>query len=109
MINMRRVSVVLAVVCILAAEGCTAAGPTGGAAYPYDANAAIKLSDKFKRLKAPGTGRRAIQLTWGKGTCYPLYYFIPSLTRDMKYLVHHRAEAGQVQLHRLNLQTGESV
>jgi len=81
----------------------------GGAAYPYDPAAAIKLSDKFKSLKAPGTGRRAVQLTSGKATCYPLYYFIPSMTRDLNYLVYHRAEAGEVQLHRLNLQTGESV
>jgi len=78
-------------------------------AYPYDPTAAIKLSDKFKSIKAPGTGRRAIQLTSGKATCYPLYYFIPSMTRDLKFLVYHRAEAGEVQLHRLNLQTGESV
>ena len=76
------------------------------AAYPYDPDATIKLSDTFKSLKAPGTNRRAIQLTSGNATCYPLYYFIPSITRDMKYLVHHRAEAGEVQLHRLNLQTG---
>ena len=81
----------------------------GGAVYPYDPAAAIKLSDKFKSLKAPGTDRRAIQLTSGKATCYPLYYFIPSITQDLKYLVYHRAEAGEVQLHRLNLQTGESV
>ncbi len=69
----------------------------------------MPLSDTFKRLKAPGTGRAAVQLTAGTAFCYPLYYFIPSLTADAKYLIYHRAEAGQVQLHRLNLQTAESV
>lgn len=70
---------------------------------------AMPISDTFKRLNAPGTGRAAVQLTTGKAFCYPLYYFIPSLTADGKYLIHHRAEAGQVQLYRLNLRTGESV
>jgi hypothetical protein len=95
------------ILCILIAEGCTVTAKP--VAQAYDPSATIKLSDKFKSLKAPGTNRRAIQLTSGNATCYPLYYFIPSITRDMKYLVHHRAEAGEVQLHRLNLQTGESV
>ncbi len=69
----------------------------------------MPLSDRFKRLKAPGTGRTAVQLTSGKVFCYPLYYFIPSITKDAKYLIYHRAGDGEVQLHRLNLQTGESV
>ncbi len=68
----------------------------------------IKLSQSFQRLAAPGTGRRAIQLTSGKGFCYPMYYFIPSLSKDDRYLVYHRAEGGEVQLHRLDLTTGES-
>jgi len=82
---------------------------TKPAAYPYDKTRTIKLSDTFKRFKAPGTGRRAVQLTSGKGFCYPLYYFIPSITRDLKYLIYHRAEDREVQLHRLDLQTGKSV
>jgi unsaturated rhamnogalacturonyl hydrolase len=79
------------------------------AAYPYDKTRKINLSDTFKRLKAPGTGRLAIQLTSGDGFCYPLYYFIPSLTKDLKYLIYHRASGAGVQLYRLNLTTGESV
>jgi hypothetical protein len=69
----------------------------------------MPLSDSFRRLQAPETGRAAIQLTAGDAFCYPLYYFIPSFTQDAKYLIHHRAEKGEVQLHRLNLRTGESA
>ena len=58
---------------------------------------------------APGTNRAAVQLTSGQGVCYPLYYFIPSITKELKYLVYHRAKDRSVQLHRLNLETGESV
>ncbi len=69
----------------------------------------MPLSDRFKRLEAPGTGRTAVQLTSGKAFCYPLYYFIPTITKDAKYLIHHRAGDGEVQLHRLNLRSGESA
>ena len=79
--------------------GCKAVPTTPG----------MPLSDTFKRLKAPGTNRVAVRLTSGTAFCYPLYYFIPSLTADAKYLIYHRAEAGQVQLYRLNLQTAKSV
>lgn len=63
----------------------------------------------FKGRTAPETGRRAIQLTSGPGFCYPLYYFIGSMTADDRYLIYHRALDGEVQLHRLDLTTGESV
>ncbi len=69
----------------------------------------MPLSEHFPRLKAPDTGRTAVQLTSGDAFCYPLYYFIPTFTKDAKYLIYHRAEAGQVQLHRLELATGRSV
>ena len=77
---------------------------------PNDVNVVkMPLSDRFERLKAPETGRTAIQLTSGKAFCYPLYYFIPTITKDANYLIHHRAENGEVQLHRLNLRSGESA
>jgi hypothetical protein len=69
----------------------------------------VQLSDHFPKRAAPETGRRVIQLTQGAATCYPLYYFIPSLTLNERYLIYHRAEQGTVQLHRLALATGESV
>ena len=71
--------------CNLVAEGSTVTAKP--VAQAYDPSATIKLSDKFKSLKAPGTNRRAIQLTSGNATCYPLYYFIPSTTRGIAYEV----------------------
>jgi hypothetical protein len=81
----------------------------GPAAYPYDASREIKLSDAFERLQASDTNRNVVQLTKGEGFCYPLYYFIPSITKDLKYLIYHRALDSSVQLHRLDMETGESV
>lgn len=69
----------------------------------------MPLSSSYKRFKAPETGRAVVQLTSGDAFCYPLYYFIRTFTKDAKYLIYHRAEQGEVQLHRLSLQTGESV
>jgi len=68
----------------------------------------MQLSDTFPRGRAPETGRLTVQLTSGPGFTYPLYFFIPTITRDAKYLVYHRAAEGQVQLHRLDLRTGQS-
>ncbi len=77
--------------------------------HPAGAHAMeIPLATTFKRLQAPETGRLAVQLTGGEGFTYPLYFFIPSITREGKYLIYHRAARGEVQLHRLNLATGES-
>jgi hypothetical protein len=67
------------------------------------------IHPSFPRLVAPGTGRPMIQLTSGPGFCYPLYYYVPSITRDGRYLVHHRSEGGEVQLHRIDLTTGGSL
>lgn len=69
----------------------------------------MKLADSFRRLKAPETGRSVVQLTSGEGHAYPLYFYIPSITHDQRYLVFHRAASGQVQLHRLDLATGDCV
>lgn len=85
------------------AETPAQANPAANAAQP------MEVSDKFPRIKAPGTGRLAVQLTSGGDACYPLYYFTPSISRDGKYLVYHRYENKTVQLHRLNLATAESV
>lgn len=49
-------------------------------------------------------------VTWhtrGRFNSYPLYYFVPSHTRNGRYLVHHCEEGGHVQLWRLDLATGE--
>lgn len=63
----------------------------------------------FREGNAPGTGRRTIQLTQGDATCYPLYYFIPTFSVDGRYLVYHRAAKGDVQIHLLDLTSGDSV
>lgn len=68
----------------------------------------LEISDAFPRIHAPGTRRSAIQLTWGDGFTYPLYFFIPSFTSDGRYLIYHRAARDEIQLHRLDLATGES-
>ncbi len=69
----------------------------------------MQLHDKFPTVSAPETGRKAVQLTNLPGYNYPLYYFIPSITRDQRYLIFHHADQGEVQLHRLELSSGESV
>lgn len=76
--------------------------------YAYSENAFPSLCDRF-REKNLSNGRRVIQLTHGSGFCYPLYYYIPSFSKDLKFLVYHKAEAGEVQLHRLDLGSGESL
>jgi hypothetical protein len=69
----------------------------------------MKLWNGFQERSAPGSGRRVIQLTTGPGTCYPLYYFIPSFTQDPARLIYHRAQDSEVQLHMLDLKTGSSL
>ncbi|MBN2559050.1 MAG: hypothetical protein JXB33_09885 [Clostridia bacterium] len=67
------------------------------------------LWDGYKTETDSLTGRRIIQLTYGDAFCYPLYYFIPSVTEDEKYLVFHRMDAGGLQLYSLELATGKST
>ena len=67
----------------------------------------MEFTDSFDELTAPQTDRRVIQLTDGPGFCYPLYYYIPSLTTDGE-LIYHRAHDDNVQLYRLDLATGGS-
>ncbi|MFO7612270.1 MAG: hypothetical protein R6W99_07290 [Clostridia bacterium] len=67
------------------------------------------LWDGYKTETDPLTGRRIIQLTYGKAFCYPLYYFIPSVTADEKYLVFHGMLGESLQLYSLELATGKST
>lgn len=57
----------------------------------------------------PDTGRRLRQLTAARANSYPLYYFTPSVTPDGRFLVFHSERSGWVQLHRLDLRSGEIV
>lgn len=69
----------------------------------------MKLHRGFPRLQAPGSGRMAVRLTQGGALSYPLYYYTPSLTVDLRFLVFHRADRAGVQLWRLELATGEQA
>ena len=69
----------------------------------------MQLSKKFKRFKAPETNRTVVQLTEGDSLNYPLYYFIPSITKDNRFLIHHKVLNNEVQIYRLDLTTGEDV
>jgi hypothetical protein len=55
----------------------------------------------------PQTGRAFRQLTSAAANSYPLYYFIPSITADGRYLIFHSERNGWVQLYRMDLLTGE--
>ncbi|MFW5840136.1 MAG: hypothetical protein ACOCZE_06105 [Planctomycetota bacterium] len=54
------------------------------------------------------THRRLLQWTRGPAAHWPLYYFIPSCTADGRTMIVHRQQGSDVQLARLDLQTGLS-
>jgi hypothetical protein len=54
----------------------------------------------------PVTGRRCIQLTAGDCFDYHLYYYIPSMTADGQTVVFYRHQGNEVQLYKLDLETG---
>lgn len=54
----------------------------------------------------PETGRALTRLTDGSSNSYALYYFVPSVTPDGRFLVFHSERSGEVQLYRLDLATG---
>jgi len=54
------------------------------------------------------TQRPVRQYTSAPAHSYPLYYFVPSITADGRYLVFHSDRSGSVQLHRLDLTDGSS-
>lgn len=69
----------------------------------------MELSTSFKRFQAPESGRTVVQLTQGDSLNYPLYYFIPSITQDNRFLIHHKVSNQEVQIYRLDLTTGEDA
>ncbi|MDA0334070.1 MAG: hypothetical protein O2782_02780 [bacterium] len=54
-------------------------------------------------------GRRLRQLTAARAHSYPLYYFIPSVSADGRWMVFHSERTGAVQLFRMDLDSGEMV
>ena len=65
------------------------------------------LPAEQRRTTDPETGRTLWQLTDSPSNNYPLYYFTSSVTPDGRFLVFHSERTGAVQLHRLDLQSGE--
>jgi hypothetical protein len=68
----------------------------------------LTIDERVERTD-PQTGRRIVQLTSGPWDDYPLYYFIPTVTQDGRSLILHRLRDGQLQYHRLDLDTGRTV
>ena len=65
------------------------------------------LPAEFESLTDETTGRTLRRLTSAPANSYPLYYFIPTITADNKYLIFHSERSGWVQLYRLDLESGE--
>jgi len=68
-----------------------------------------RFSPERLTLADPKTGRSFRQLTSATANSYPLYYFIPSITPDNRYLIFHSERGGWVQLYRMDLASGEMV
>ncbi len=71
-----------------------------------------RIAAQFPRVEVPGTGRAAYQLTSGPEYCQALYYFIPSLSPDGRWLVYQRYQVVEDVIHEtcweaLDMMTGE--
>ena len=62
-----------------------------------------------KHFNDPETGRPITQLTSGHYFDYPLYYFIPTATRDGRSIVFYRHRGDDIQLYRLDVESGHTV
>lgn len=67
----------------------------------------MELWGGFKKEIDAETGRELIRITDGNVFCYPMYFFIPSVTNDQKYIVYHRADDKEVQIYSTELATGK--
>ena len=70
-------------------------------------NRGMVLWGGFKEEIDRETGRRLIRITDGEAFCYPMYFFIPSVTNDERYIVYHRTDEHEVQLYSTELSTGK--
>lgn len=66
----------------------------------------MTLFPAFPKETDPETGRTLIRLTDHNAFCYPLYYFIPSVTDDGRFAVYHVCDKNEVQLWALDLAVG---
>ncbi|MDY7009837.1 MAG: hypothetical protein SVV80_03705, partial [Planctomycetota bacterium] len=73
----------------------------------------MNVGDSFiserREFVDPGTGRKIVQLTSGDCFDYHLYYFIPSMTTDSKTIVFYRHKQDEVQLYKIDVETGLTV
>ena len=67
---------------------------------------AARLPSEWKTTRDAESGRALRQLTSAKANSYPLYYFVPSITGDNRYLVFHSERGGWVDLYRMDLNDG---
>ena len=89
-------------------------GSLGGAAAgafsaQSDTGAGHRLPAQWQTSKDAATGRTLRRLTTAKANSYPLYYFIPSVTGDGRYLIFHSERGGWVELYRLDMAEGGIV
>lgn len=68
-----------------------------------------EFAPEWKTERDAVTGRTLRRLTSAPANSYPLYYFIPSITADDRYLVFHSERDGWVQLYRMDLESGRIV
>lgn len=73
----------------------------------------MKVGDSFisesRETRDPQTGRRIIQLTAGDCFDYPMYYYIPTVTRDSRTIVFYRYEGDEVQHYKIEVDTGRTT
>lgn len=82
----------------------------GMAALPGTAaTIGARSTAEWKSITDPGTGRNIRQLTSAQANSYPLYYFVPTITADNRFLIFHSERTGWVQLYRMDLESGEIV
>jgi hypothetical protein len=82
-------------------------------AFPTSAQAAVgrTFSSPRRELRDAQTGRKLVQLTAGDEFDMPMYYYIPTYSRDGRSIVFQRYDSrtGEVQLYKITVDTGETV
>jgi len=69
----------------------------------------MELWGGFKKEIDKETGRELTRITDGAAFCYPMYYFIPSITNDGRFMVYHRMDSKELQIYSIELLTGKTI
>lgn len=72
-------------------------------------NFVMNLWNGFKKEIDNETGRKLVQITDGDAFCYPMYYFIPSITDDEKFIVYHHMDKLELQIYSTELASGKTI